>query len=158
MEDERTDTDLVEADDVGVREQLERGDLAAYLLVRALRQHPGALQDLHGKLPAAAAVPRLLHLPEVPSPSVRPSSYAPSSPRAPSLTMSGWLGDGLLDHLISGTQYRGILFSAGRVGEEGDWERRPDRIYTGLLQPSCPLLSFIRFFISLSRTTTNFIL
>lgn len=80
MEDERTDTDLVEADDVGVREQLERGDLAAYLLVRALRQHPGALQDLHGELPAAAAVPRLLHLPEVALPERPPELVRAQQP------------------------------------------------------------------------------
>ena len=73
-------TDLVEADDVGVGEQLERGDLAAYLVVDALRHDAGAVQDLDGELRAAAAVPRLLHLPEVPFPERPPQLVRAQQP------------------------------------------------------------------------------
>ena len=73
-------TDLVEADDVGVREQLERGDLAAYLVVGALRHDAGAVQDLDGELRAAASVPRLLHLPEVALPERLPQLVRAQQP------------------------------------------------------------------------------
>lgn len=70
----------MEADDVGVREQLERGDLAAYLVVDALRHDAGAVQDLDGELGAAAAVPRLLHLPEVALPERPPELVRAQQP------------------------------------------------------------------------------
>jgi len=78
----REGTDLVQADDVGVAEQLERGDLPAYLVADALGEDPGAVQDLDGEERARAAVPRLLHLAEVALPDRPPQLVRAQQRRA----------------------------------------------------------------------------
>lgn len=112
-------TDLVEADDVGVREQLERGDLAAYLVVDALRHDAGAVQDLDGELGAAAAVPRLLHLPEVALPERPPQLVRAQQPARAAAAhhvrggRSGSDGAALRGHLARRDSWTSILPSDG---------------------------------------------
>jgi hypothetical protein len=82
VEEELAGTDLVQADDVGVAEQLERGDLAAYLVADALGEDAGSVQDLDGEERARAAVPRLLHLAEVALPDRPPQLVRAQQRRA----------------------------------------------------------------------------
>lgn len=74
--------DLVEADDVGVPEQLERGDLAANLVAGAEGDDAAAVEDLDGEVAAGGEVARVLHLAEVALPE-RPPHLVPAQQRLP---------------------------------------------------------------------------
>jgi hypothetical protein len=56
----------VEADDIGVLEQLQRGDLPLYLFVDLHGEDALAVEDLDGEGGAGVGVARQLHLAEVP--------------------------------------------------------------------------------------------
>lgn len=70
----------MQADDVWVSEQLERGDLAAYLVADALGEDAGAVQDLDGEVRARPAVPRELHLAEAALPDRPPQLVRAQQP------------------------------------------------------------------------------
>ena len=74
--------DLVEADDIGVLEELERRDLAANLVAGAEGDDAAAVEDLDGEVAAGGEVARVLHLAEVALPE-RPPHLVPAQQRLP---------------------------------------------------------------------------
>lgn len=76
-EEDAMELHLVQPDDVGVLEQLQRGDLPLYLLVDLHGEDALAVEDLDGEGAARLGVPRQLHLAEVALPEPPPHLVLP---------------------------------------------------------------------------------